>query len=127
MITKRTSPGFAEALLDHLVLADSPVVLDGQDGYTVITDQRVDEILPDLQAEVERHETHTPGHREALQRLRGASQTGYGGIPLSYSFRLSSSSSIGVSGNTAWSPRYRAGVDHKGLPGGWRVRAPSAA
>lgn len=83
------------------MLADSPVVLDGQDGYIVITDQGVDEILPDLQAEVERHETHTPGHREALQRLRGASQTGYDGIPLNYSFRLSSSSSIGVSGNTA--------------------------
>ncbi|MFE2064110.1 hypothetical protein ACFXDH_17160 [Streptomyces sp. NPDC059467] len=35
----------------------------------MITDQRVDEILPDLQAEGERHETHTPGRREALQRL----------------------------------------------------------
>ncbi|MFI9809676.1 hypothetical protein ACIHEJ_36025 [Streptomyces sp. NPDC052301] len=55
--------------LDHLVLADSPVVLDAKDGYTLITDQRVDEVLPDLRAAVERHETHTPGHREALQRL----------------------------------------------------------
>ncbi|MFD5582224.1 hypothetical protein ACFWII_00240 [Streptomyces sp. NPDC127063] len=55
--------------LDHLVLADSPVVLNVDDGYTVITDQRVDEILPELREEVEGHETHTPGHREALQRL----------------------------------------------------------
>ncbi|MFE7232500.1 hypothetical protein ACFVAF_17935 [Streptomyces sp. NPDC057596] len=56
-------------VLDHLVLADSPVVFDGRDGYSVVTDLRVDAILPDLRAEVERHETHTQGHREALQRL----------------------------------------------------------
>ncbi|MFG2131500.1 hypothetical protein ACGFNV_27285 [Streptomyces sp. NPDC048751] len=56
-------------VLDYLVLADSPIVLDGPEGHTVITDNRVDEILPDLRAEVERHETHTQGHREALQRL----------------------------------------------------------
>ncbi|MEV5395500.1 hypothetical protein AB0N26_04690 [Streptomyces cellulosae] len=56
-------------VLDHLVLADSPVVFDGSSGYSVVSDQRVDEVLPELQAEVERHETHTPGHREALQRL----------------------------------------------------------
>lgn len=55
--------------LDHLVLADSPIVLDGPKGYTVISDLRVGEVLPDLRAEVERHETHTEGHREALQRL----------------------------------------------------------
>ncbi|MEU9056623.1 hypothetical protein AB0D37_40600 [Streptomyces sp. NPDC048384] len=57
------------SVLDHLVLADSPIVLEEADVYTAITDLRVDEILPDLRAEVERHETHTPGHREALQRL----------------------------------------------------------
>ncbi|WP_406717921.1 protein phosphatase 2C domain-containing protein [Streptomyces althioticus] len=56
-------------VLDHLVLADSPVVFDGNSGYRVVTDQRVDKILPELQAEVERYETHTPDHREALQRL----------------------------------------------------------
>ncbi|WP_373563590.1 hypothetical protein [Streptomyces composti] len=56
-------------VLDHLVLADSPIVFDSKTGYNVITDQRVDEVLPELRAEVERHETHTPGHREALQRL----------------------------------------------------------
>lgn len=56
-------------VLDHLVLADSPIVLDGSQGHTVITDIRVDEVLPDLRAEVERHETHTPEHKEALQRL----------------------------------------------------------
>lgn len=56
-------------VLDHLVLADSPIVLDGPQGHTLITDTRVDEVLTDLRAEVERHETHTSGHREALQRL----------------------------------------------------------
>ncbi|MEU3488691.1 hypothetical protein [Streptomyces massasporeus] len=29
----------------------------------------MDEVLPDLRAEVERHQTHTQGHREALKRL----------------------------------------------------------
>ncbi|MFF3731335.1 hypothetical protein ACFYXM_13700 [Streptomyces sp. NPDC002476] len=56
-------------VLDHLVLADSPIVFEGPDGYSVITDLRVDDILPEMRAEVERHETHTPGHREALQRF----------------------------------------------------------
>lgn len=55
--------------LDHLVLADSPIVFDGPHGYSVITDLRVDDVLPELRAEVERHETHTPEHREALQGL----------------------------------------------------------
>ncbi|WP_342355520.1 hypothetical protein [Streptomyces ipomoeae] len=56
-------------VLDHLVLADSPIVLDGSQGHSVITDLRVDDVLPELKAEVEQHETHTEGHREALQRL----------------------------------------------------------
>ncbi|MFF4866661.1 hypothetical protein ACFY3J_34145 [Streptomyces sp. NPDC001231] len=56
-------------VLDHLVLADSPVVFEGPEGHTVVTDLRVDDVLPDLRAEVESHETHTQGHREALQRL----------------------------------------------------------
>ncbi|MFJ3985924.1 protein phosphatase 2C domain-containing protein [Streptomyces fungicidicus] len=57
-------------VLEYLVLADSPVVFEGAKGdHTVITDLRVDDVLPELRAEVERHETHTPGHREALQRL----------------------------------------------------------
>ncbi|WP_368860223.1 hypothetical protein [Streptomyces sp. M2CJ-2] len=56
-------------VLDHLVLADSPVVFEGSEGHTVVTDLRVDDVLPDLRAEVESHETHTQGHREALQRL----------------------------------------------------------
>ncbi|MEU9397482.1 hypothetical protein AB0D86_46835 [Streptomyces sp. NPDC048324] len=56
-------------VVDHLVLADSPIVLEGAEGHTVISDLRVDEVLPELRAEVERYETHTSGHREALQRL----------------------------------------------------------
>ncbi|MFD6551921.1 hypothetical protein [Streptomyces sp. NPDC058398] len=54
---------------DHLVLADSPIVFEDATGYSMITDLRVDEILPELRTETERHETHTPEHREALQAL----------------------------------------------------------
>ncbi|MGW3935930.1 protein phosphatase 2C domain-containing protein [Streptomyces phaeochromogenes] len=55
--------------LDHLVLADSPVVFEGRAGYSTITDLRVDNVLPELRAAVEQFETHTPEHREALQHL----------------------------------------------------------
>ncbi|MET9135092.1 hypothetical protein [Streptomyces antibioticus] len=61
----RERPGF----LDHLVLADSPVVLEGIGGFTVHTDLRVDGVLPELRVEVEQYETHTAEHREALRRL----------------------------------------------------------
>lgn len=61
----RERPGF----LDHLVLADSPIVLEGAGGCTVHTDLRVDGVLPELRAEVEQYETHTAEHREALRRL----------------------------------------------------------
>ncbi|MDX2650731.1 protein phosphatase 2C domain-containing protein [Streptomyces scabiei] len=55
--------------LDHLVLADSPIVLEGARDFTVLTDLRVDDVLPELRAEVERYETHTAEHREALRQL----------------------------------------------------------
>ncbi|WP_216869244.1 protein phosphatase 2C domain-containing protein [Streptomyces brasiliscabiei] len=58
-----------EGFLDHLVLADSPVVFEGHQGFTVITDLRVDEVLPELRAEVEQYETHTADHKEALRRF----------------------------------------------------------
>ncbi|WP_242483067.1 hypothetical protein [Streptomyces sp. HSG2] len=61
-----------EGLLEHLVLADSPIVLDHSDSVTVLTDLRVDEVLPDLRAEVEQFETDTPEHREALRRFVSA-------------------------------------------------------
>ncbi|MFJ4619747.1 hypothetical protein [Streptomyces sp. NPDC088812] len=54
---------------DYLVLADSPIVLEGNQGFSVITDLRVDQILPELRAEVGRHENHTAEHEEALRRL----------------------------------------------------------
>lgn len=59
----------SDECFDHLVLADSPVVLESHDDFTVITDLRVDSVLPDLRAEVEQHETNTSEHREALQRF----------------------------------------------------------
>ncbi|MEU5078135.1 MULTISPECIES: protein phosphatase 2C domain-containing protein [Streptomyces] len=58
--------------LDHLVLADSPIVLERHDGLTVLTDLRVDEVLPELRAEVEQHETHTVEHQAALRRFVSA-------------------------------------------------------
>ncbi|MEU5538929.1 hypothetical protein [Streptomyces sp. NPDC020362] len=58
-----------EGFLDHLVLADSPVVLEGHQDFTVITDLRVDDVLPALRAEVEQYETHTAEHKAALQRF----------------------------------------------------------
>lgn len=57
------------AVLDHLVLADSPIIFEGEQGYSIISDLRVDDILPELRAEVQRHETHTPEHSASLQRL----------------------------------------------------------
>ncbi|MEU2956288.1 hypothetical protein [Streptomyces xanthochromogenes] len=58
-----------EGGFDHLVLADSPIILEGHQGFTVITDLRVDDVLPDLRAEVEQYETHTAEHKAALQRF----------------------------------------------------------
>ncbi|MFI0187842.1 hypothetical protein ACH4PW_09810 [Streptomyces sp. NPDC017082] len=58
-----------QGFLDHLVLADSPIVLEGAKGFTVHTDLRVDEVLPELRAEVEQYETDTAEHREALRRF----------------------------------------------------------
>lgn len=46
------------------------------DCFTVITDLRVDDILPELRAEVEQYETHTPEHEEALRRFAAALLSG---------------------------------------------------
>ncbi|MGW0121248.1 hypothetical protein [Streptomyces sp. NPDC003327] len=58
-----------DGVLDHLVLADSPIVLENHQGVSVITDLRVDDVLPELRAEVEQYETHTEEHRDALRRF----------------------------------------------------------
>ncbi|MFD5509908.1 hypothetical protein [Streptomyces sp. NPDC059761] len=57
---------------DHLVLADSPIVLEGTAGFTTLTDLRVDEVCQDLRAETERHETGSPEHRSSVARLVAA-------------------------------------------------------
>ncbi|MGW6567804.1 hypothetical protein [Streptomyces sp. NPDC054975] len=57
---------------DHLVLADSPVVLESADGITVITDLRVDEVCQDLRAETEQLQTGTPEHHASVARLVAA-------------------------------------------------------
>ncbi|MER7731174.1 hypothetical protein ABTX80_09875 [Streptomyces erythrochromogenes] len=57
---------------DHLVLADSPVVLEGPAGVTVLTDLRVDEVCQDLRAETEQFQTGTEEHRASVARLVAA-------------------------------------------------------
>ncbi len=64
----RERPGY----FDHLVLADSPVVLESHSGVTVLTDLRVDEVCQDLRAETERFRTGTPEHRESVAKLVAA-------------------------------------------------------
>ncbi|MER8100720.1 hypothetical protein [Kitasatospora sp. NPDC094016] len=54
---------------DYLVLADSPIVFEWADGYQVVTDLRVDTVVPELRAETERFATGTPEHTEAVRRM----------------------------------------------------------
>ncbi|MER7579940.1 hypothetical protein [Kitasatospora sp. NPDC097691] len=54
---------------DYLVLADSPIVFEQADRYQVVTDLRVDAMVPELRAETERFATGTPEHTEALRRM----------------------------------------------------------
>ncbi|WP_324604736.1 MULTISPECIES: hypothetical protein [Streptomyces] len=68
MAILRERPGY----FDHLVLADSPVVLESHSGVTVLTDLRVDEVCQDLRAETERFRTGTPEHRESVAKLVAA-------------------------------------------------------
>ncbi|MFD5467887.1 protein phosphatase 2C domain-containing protein [Kitasatospora sp. NPDC127059] len=54
---------------DYLVLADSPIVFERADDYQVVTDLRVDTVVPELRAETERFATGTPEHSEAVRRM----------------------------------------------------------
>ncbi|MFF7298179.1 hypothetical protein [Streptomyces sp. NPDC008265] len=58
--------------LDHLVLADSPIVLEKEGEFVVLTDLRVDEVCGDLRAETEQFETGTPEHSASVARLVSA-------------------------------------------------------
>ncbi|MEV7179363.1 hypothetical protein [Kitasatospora sp. NPDC093679] len=53
----------------HLILADSPVVYEGPDGYSVHTDLRVDLVVPELRAETERYATGSPEHLASVRRM----------------------------------------------------------
>ncbi|PYC80494.1 hypothetical protein C7C46_12385 [Streptomyces tateyamensis] len=55
--------------LDYLVLADSPIVFEGRTDYSVVTDLRVDSVVPELRAETERFATGTPEHAESVRRM----------------------------------------------------------
>jgi hypothetical protein len=57
------------ATLDFLILADSPIVFEGENGYTVHTDLRVDAMVPDLKAETERYATGSSEHHASVQRM----------------------------------------------------------
>ncbi|MEV0533644.1 hypothetical protein [Kitasatospora sp. NPDC050463] len=57
------------ASFDYLVLADSPIVFERADDYQVVTDLRVDTVVPELRAETERFATGTPEHTEAVRRM----------------------------------------------------------
>ncbi|WP_354384383.1 hypothetical protein [Streptomyces sp. PvR034] len=57
---------------DHLVLADSPIVLQKQDDVVVLTDLRVDAVCAEQRAETERYETGTPEHSASVARLVAA-------------------------------------------------------
>ncbi|MEU8778580.1 hypothetical protein [Streptomyces sp. NPDC048606] len=57
---------------DHLVLADSPIVIERADGFVTLTDLRVDEVCQDLRSETERYATGSTEHRAAVARLVAA-------------------------------------------------------
>ncbi|MFD7826293.1 hypothetical protein [Kitasatospora sp. NPDC059803] len=54
---------------DYLVLADSPIVFEQANGYQVVTDLRVDTVVPELRAETECFATGTPEHTESVRRM----------------------------------------------------------
>lgn len=56
-------------VLDYLVLADSPIVFENESGYSVVTDLRVESVLPELKAETEKYQTGTPEHKASVERL----------------------------------------------------------
>ncbi|WP_324609922.1 hypothetical protein [Streptomyces sp. XY511] len=58
--------------IDHLVLADSPIVLETEGGFLLLTDLRVDEVCGELRAETEQFRTGTPEHSASVARLVSA-------------------------------------------------------
>ncbi|MFE0463045.1 hypothetical protein ACFW1A_27700 [Kitasatospora sp. NPDC058965] len=59
----------ADSMLSYLVLADSPIVFEGRNEYSVVTDLRVDTVVPELRAETERFATGSPEHAESVRRM----------------------------------------------------------
>ncbi|MER7761373.1 hypothetical protein [Streptomyces sp. NPDC097619] len=57
---------------EHLVLADSPIVLETRTGITVLTDLRVDGVCQELRADTEKFETGTPEHQASVAKLVAA-------------------------------------------------------
>ncbi|MCX4686297.1 protein phosphatase 2C domain-containing protein [Kitasatospora purpeofusca] len=54
---------------DYLVLADSPIVFERDGDHQVVTDLRVDAMVPELRAEAKRFATGTPEHTKAVRRM----------------------------------------------------------
>ncbi|MFJ1999197.1 hypothetical protein [Streptomyces chartreusis] len=59
----------AEDSFSYLVLADSPIALEGKNGVTVVTDLAVERVVVDLKEETQRYATGTPEHTESLRRM----------------------------------------------------------
>lgn len=58
-----------DGVLDYLVLADSPIAFESSDDIRVVTDLRVDGLLPEYWAETKRHLNNTPEHAASMARL----------------------------------------------------------
>ncbi|MCC5032285.1 protein phosphatase 2C domain-containing protein [Streptomyces sp. WAC 00631] len=53
----------------YLVLADSPIVFEGEEGHRVVTDLSVDRVVSDLRAETEKYPTGSPEHAASVRRM----------------------------------------------------------
>jgi hypothetical protein len=58
-----------KAGLEYLVLADAVVILEGADGITAVSDQRVDQVAEAERAAAQRKQFDAPGRTELIRRL----------------------------------------------------------
>jgi hypothetical protein len=56
----------------YLVLADSPIVFEGEHGCNLVTDWSVERVVHDLKAETERYSTGSPEHSDSVRRMVSA-------------------------------------------------------
>jgi hypothetical protein len=58
-----------ESVFEYLILADSPIIFNGKAGMEMLTDLRVDDVLAEVRAEVDRHETGSDAHTKGVAKL----------------------------------------------------------